>query len=156
MITSKGNLLVFLVFIGLIAISHFLIGDISFTSYTISSVNDSVSSLVQEKEIEEENKISGNAVQDIDSVLGYIREIQDEIVNDIGNGGSSRGSSVDIITGLPVLGDTIIASIVVSKISGVAPLAVFFDATGTTHSDISIRPFHDLYYEWSFGDVGSG
>jgi len=39
-----------------------------------------------------------------------------------------------------------------SRISGVAPLAVFFDATETTHSDSNIRPFHDLEYRWDFGD----
>ncbi len=42
-----------------------------------------------------------------------------------------------------------------SRASGVAPLAVFFDATGTT-STSTTRPFHDLEYRWTFGESGSG
>jgi hypothetical protein len=38
----------------------------------------------------------------------------------------------------------------------VAPCAVFFEATGTTHTDPAVRPFHDLQYQWSFGDPQSG
>jgi hypothetical protein len=36
----------------------------------------------------------------------------------------------------------------------VAPLAVFFDASGTTAPDVTSRPFHDLGYGWNFGDAG--
>jgi len=44
-------------------------------------------------------------------------------------------------------------SLVASRLSGVAPLAVFFDATGTTStSPATTRPFHDLEYRWDFGD----
>ncbi|MEK7706277.1 MAG: hypothetical protein AAB426_15055, partial [Myxococcota bacterium] len=39
-----------------------------------------------------------------------------------------------------------------SRISGVAPLSVFFDATGTTATAVTSRPFHDLEYRWGFGD----
>jgi hypothetical protein len=39
-----------------------------------------------------------------------------------------------------------------SRFTGVAPLAVFFDATGTT-ATATTRPFHDLEYQWGFGDV---
>jgi len=52
--------------------------------------------------------------------------------------------------------ETITASISTSRTSGVAPLAVFFDASGTTHSDGSVRPFHHLYYEWDFDDDEAG
>jgi hypothetical protein len=38
----------------------------------------------------------------------------------------------------------------------VAPCALFFEATGTTHTDPAVRPFHDLQYQWSFGDPQSG
>jgi hypothetical protein len=38
--------------------------------------------------------------------------------------------------------------------SGVAPQAVFFDATGTTATSLTSRPFHDLEYRWDFGDGG--
>jgi hypothetical protein len=45
--------------------------------------------------------------------------------------------------------------VVVSRNSGRLPLAVFFDASGTTDADTT-KPFHDLYYEWNFGDVSAG
>jgi hypothetical protein len=51
---------------------------------------------------------------------------------------------------------TIGVSIEPSRTSGVAPLAVFFDASGTTYSATGASPFHDLVYEWSFGDPDSG
>lgn len=38
--------------------------------------------------------------------------------------------------------------------TGVAPLGVFFDATGTTDADTT-NPFHDLLYVWNFGDNSS-
>jgi len=43
----------------------------------------------------------------------------------------------------------------VSRISGVAPLAVHFDASATTATGTSY-PFHDIEYTWSFGDTGAG
>ena len=47
------------------------------------------------------------------------------------------------------------ARIEASKTSGVAPLAVFFDATTTT-STATNKPFHDLNYSWDFGDPTAG
>ena len=44
---------------------------------------------------------------------------------------------------------------IVPRLNGVAPLAVFFDATGTTATATS-RPFHDLEYRWDFGDRTGG
>jgi hypothetical protein len=41
---------------------------------------------------------------------------------------------------------------VASRFTGVAPLAVVFDATGTT-ATATVRPFHDLEYRWTFGDA---
>jgi hypothetical protein len=38
-----------------------------------------------------------------------------------------------------------------TRYSGVAPLAVFFDATTAT-ATATTRPFHDLEYRWNFGD----
>ncbi|MBI5658006.1 MAG: hypothetical protein HZC43_00275 [Nitrosomonadales bacterium] len=38
-----------------------------------------------------------------------------------------------------------------SRTTGVAPLAVFFDATGSA-ATATTRPFHDLEYRWDFGD----
>jgi len=57
-------------------------------------------------------------------------------------GGGSGGSGGN---------STLTASVTPSRTSGVAPLAVFFDATGTT-SPSTTRPFHDLEYKWDFGD----
>ena len=39
----------------------------------------------------------------------------------------------------------------VSRTVGVAPLAVAFDALGTTHTEVG-RAYHDLRYEWHFND----
>ncbi len=49
----------------------------------------------------------------------------------------------------------ITASLVPSRVAGVAPLHVFFDATATTAAATN-RPFHELEYRWSFGDPASG
>jgi len=38
-----------------------------------------------------------------------------------------------------------------SRYTGVAPLSVFFDATGTT-ATATTAPFHDLEYRWNFGE----
>src|SRR5688572_27680649 len=45
-------------------------------------------------------------------------------------------------------------SFVPSRTSGVAPLAVFFDATGTTADGVT-NPFHTLGYQWNFGDAAA-
>src|SRR5688500_14792000 len=55
----------------------------------------------------------------------------------------------------PSADEPITGSLVASRTSGVAPLAVFFDASGTTSTDTS-RPFHDLEYRWGFDDPSSG
>lgn len=43
-----------------------------------------------------------------------------------------------------------------SRVSGVAPLAVFFDAASATSARAAERPFHELAYCWDFGDPTSG
>jgi hypothetical protein len=48
-------------------------------------------------------------------------------------------------------GGTTTLSVSAGRASGVAPLSVFFDATGTT-STVTSRPFHDIEYRWSFGE----
>jgi hypothetical protein len=45
--------------------------------------------------------------------------------------------------------------IAASRPSGVAPLAVFFDATGTKAASTP-QPFHDLRFDWDFNDPSSG
>ena len=49
-------------------------------------------------------------------------------------------------------GGPITPNIIVSRVTGVAPLAVFFDASATT-ATATTRPFHDLEYRWSFGET---
>lgn len=48
------------------------------------------------------------------------------------------------------------ARITASRVSGPAPLAVHFDATGTTDSDASVNTFRQLGYRFTFGDAASG
>ena len=50
----------------------------------------------------------------------------------------------------------ITADISPARTSGVAPLAVFFDATGTIDTDGSTNDFHDLTYSWDFDDPDAG
>jgi len=74
-----------------------------------------------------------------------------------GPGGTGTQSTTVTVTSGQACSTTgatnaIALSNVSSRISGVAPLAVFFDATGTT-ATATTRPFHDLEYRWSFGDV---
>ena len=47
------------------------------------------------------------------------------------------------------------ADLILSRTNGVAPLAVFFDASDTT-SAVTAIPFHELDYRWNFGDSGAG
>jgi PKD repeat protein len=42
-----------------------------------------------------------------------------------------------------------------SRVSGVAPLSVYFDTLGTT-AEATSRPFHELSYCWDFGDEQAG
>ena len=51
---------------------------------------------------------------------------------------------------------SIAPSLVPARTSGVAPLAVFFDASATTDTGVTTRPFHELEYTWDFGDPGAG
>ena len=59
-----------------------------------------------------------------------------------------------VIAGCVTTGATgaIALSSVASRFMGVAPLAVFFDGTGTTATSTT-RPFHDLEYRWDFDDA---
>ena len=55
----------------------------------------------------------------------------------------------------PGSGSTLTLSVDESVASGVAPLAVFFDATASTSTETT-RPFHDVTYWWDFGDTSAG
>jgi hypothetical protein len=57
----------------------------------------------------------------------------------------------------PLLASAAISpSLIAARTSGVAPLAVFFDASDTTDTTFTTRPFHELEYKWAFGDAASG
>jgi hypothetical protein len=70
--------------------------------------------------------------------------------------------------GLPASGDGIVTinqvapvnaitpDIAVSRSTGVAPLAVTFDALGTTAPALTSLPFGEIYYAWTFGDPAGG
>ena len=59
-----------------------------------------------------------------------------------------------VVVGCSMTGATaaINLSNVPSRLTGVAPLSVFFDAAGTTATSTT-KPFHDLEYRWDFGDA---
>jgi len=83
-----------------------------------------------------------------------------------GVSGGGGGGAVAVVVGTPALrpatcntvpgGGAITPHITASRVTGVAPLAVFFDASGTTATAAPTRPFHDLEFRWNFGDAGSG
>jgi hypothetical protein len=66
-------------------------------------------------------------------------------------GCSSGGPSVGTSSVVPTQG----ISLVPARTSGVAPLSVVFDGSGTTNPATS-RPYHELDYSWSFADPNSG
>lgn len=73
----------------------------------------------------------------------------------VGSGGSSDLATVisQALAGNSVTGTGgITTSASASRTTGVAPMAVFFDATGTTNS-LGIDNFADILYIWHFGDT---
>ncbi len=50
----------------------------------------------------------------------------------------------------------ITVSLNASRVSGVAPLAVSFDASGTASPSATSLPFHEIKYTWNFGDAAGG
>ena len=50
---------------------------------------------------------------------------------------------------------SITPSLVASRVTGVAPLYVHFDATATTSTETSY-PFHECNFKWNFGDTAAG
>lgn len=74
------------------------------------------------------------------------------------NGSITRSTTVNVappvVVGCSTTGATgaINLSNVPSRLTGVAPLSVFFDGAGTTATGTA-KPYHDLEYRWDFGDV---
>jgi hypothetical protein len=81
-----------------------------------------------------------------------------EAINSVGNGAASPFSNIvaplfapaACSSTTPVLSGGISLRADANRLSGAGPLAVFFDATQTTHA--TVRPFHDIEYRWDFGD----
>ncbi|MEQ1837441.1 MAG: PKD domain-containing protein [Candidatus Nitrotoga sp.] len=77
------------------------------------------------------------------------------LIPDLGFASSVRGptnhNSEAISSGCSTVASAITLSNVPSRITGVAPLSVFFDASSTI-ANTRKRPFHDLEYRWDFGD----
>lgn len=84
-------------------------------------------------------------------------------------GGKTFGVTLSSVTGgLPTSGTGIVTIrqipppsaitpvIEVSRSTGVAPLAVTFDALGTTAPALTSLPFSEIYYAWTFGDTAGG
>jgi hypothetical protein len=68
--------------------------------------------------------------------------------------GNAMSSSYEIAFSVADGASPITISIVPSRLTGAAPLAVFFDASGTTGPPA--RPYHHMLYAWSFDDPASG
>jgi len=64
-------------------------------------------------------------------------------------------SGTGIVT-INQVADEITPVIAVSRSTGVAPLAVTFDALGTTAPALTSLPFSEIYYAWTFGDTAGG
>jgi hypothetical protein len=69
----------------------------------------------------------------------------------------SKGSIAELtftVTVEALLGD-LVAVASASRLSGTAPLSVFFDAISTTSTEVTY-PFHDIDYTWDFDDLTAG
>lgn len=75
-----------------------------------------------------------------------------------GGGGGGGGTDLATVMSQALAGNSvtgtggITTSASASRTTGTAPMAVFFDATGTTNS-LGIDNFHDILYIWHFGDT---
>ncbi len=70
--------------------------------------------------------------------------------------GNATTSDLVVTFDISVVAGPISVSLIASRASGVAPLSVFFDATGTTDTAVTSQPFHDLEYRWNFDDPAGG
>lgn len=71
-----------------------------------------------------------------------------------GGGGAPSSSPSGNIAAQSV--ESINLTINASRTTGVAPLAISFDALGTTASTLTSLPFHEIQYTWNFGDSAGG
>ncbi len=75
-----------------------------------------------------------------------------------GSDASTGGDAAsDAASDAALPGDGVIGlSVQASRVSGVAPLAVHFDATATTHMNAAIDTFREVTYAFDFGDQAAG
>lgn len=52
----------------------------------------------------------------------------------------------------PASSNGLTLSLCSNRYAGVAPMAAFFDATGTSSLSVTSQPFHNIKYTWDFGD----
>ena len=70
---------------------------------------------------------------------------------------SPVGATIADGTGVVTINNNpIVPTFTMTRTTGVAPLGVHFDASGTTAPTLTSKPFHDLHYVWSFGDPAGG
>jgi len=65
------------------------------------------------------------------------------------------GAVIDMSLDGPASSPQIGINLTTNRISGIAPLSVFFDAANTTHTDNNVDPFLDLHYQWYFHDTAA-
>ena len=74
-------------------------------------------------------------------------------VNIYGMTGALPASGNAIVTINQVAAPNVIVPVITaSRTTGVAPLAITFDAIGTTAPVLTALPFSEIHYEWRFGD----
>jgi len=73
----------------------------------------------------------------------------------VGCGGDGAAGGTARAWVSPVVSSTLTATVSPSRVSGVAPLSVFFDATATTSTRIA-NPLQSIDYRWDFGDTAGG
>ena len=69
---------------------------------------------------------------------------------------SCTATYADVVLPVRVITSPINLSAIQSRTSGIAPLAVFFDASGTGSVGVTSYPFHEIQYSWNFGDSVAG
>ncbi len=70
--------------------------------------------------------------------------------------GNVNEASTEIAFAISLEAGPIFPTLAASRTTGAAPLAVFFDLTGTTAPGLTNQPFHELEYRCDFGDAAGG
>jgi hypothetical protein len=115
------------------------------TGYTFTIIDDP----------DDKFAIDGNALE-TDATLNFDTATQHDVTIRATKAGKvTRDATFTILVGDATDADPIFPLVTPSRTSGVAPLAVHVSAVGTTATGIT-NPFHELSYQWDFGDAGAG